>query len=143
MRFPPTHLKLLEKRTTVHLVAFVEHNRIYEWEASDTNFFLGFYIKTKSSETQFYLCLVDESGQKQRKLYDAGDIIESAAILATAVFPISVLDVTPFQTVCQKTLFKGHQNNEMKGYKKQLSKVRKRLERIQRAFWNIQHENSR
>ncbi len=142
MKTPPIHIELIDTRKKVHLVAFVYHERMDNYPEGESGFFIGFYIKPGKVEIEYYLLLVDETGHKQRRVFEAGDCIEYASIIATAMYPVTVLDITPYQAVCNETIFQGHLSTEMASYKKQLSVVEKRLEKIKRSYWNAKHENS-
>ena len=113
MKIPPIHLELFDLKKTVHLVAFVDCKKLGVISKPESDLFLAFYIKPGKAEPIYYLLLVDESGLKQRRLTEAGDCIEYAAIVATGMFPITVMDITAYQVVCNKTLFKGHLSREM------------------------------
>lgn len=143
MKIPPIHLELLDLKKTVHLVAFVDYKKLGVNSEPESDFFLAFYIKPGKSEPSYYLLLVDESGEKQRKLTEAGDCIEYAVIVVTGMYPITVMDVIAYQVVCNETLFKGHLSREMASYRKHLAVVRKRLEKISSSYWKASYESRR
>jgi hypothetical protein len=143
MKRPPIHLELMDTKQTVHLVAFVDYQRLGVTSEPETEFFLGFYIKPGKAENRFYLLLVNESGLNQRRLTEAGDCIEYAVIVSMAMFPITVTDIMAYQTVCNETLFIGHLSREMNIYKKQLSNVRKRLEKLRFSYLGGKSESQR
>ena len=143
MKIPPIHLELIDLRLTIHLVAFIEYEKLGVTEKPESNFFLGFYIQPGKTEIKYYLLLVDESGLKQRCLTEAGDCIEYAVLIAMAMFPVTVLDVMAYQVVCNETLFSGHLSTKMAKYRKELKIVKKRLDKIGISYLRVNREVKR